>query len=79
MDATRPITPAPPATTIMRALLDRAGLCTREAGLAKNAAPEYGDFRAMLRAETAACNELAATIRDMDPVILRALDALLTP
>ena len=75
MDATRPITPASPATRIMRALLDRAGLCTREAGLAKNASADLADFRAMLRAETQSCNDLAAAIRDMDDP--GALDALL--
>jgi hypothetical protein len=76
MDATRPVTPASPATTVMRALLDRARLCTREAGLKGNASPSLAGFRAALRAETEACNELAATIRDMDNP--GALDALLT-
>ena len=36
VDATRPITPASPAATVMRALLDRARLCSREAGLTSN-------------------------------------------
>lgn len=77
MDATRPIGgPAtPPSTRLWRALRDRAGLCTREAGLIKNAGWELADFRAALRAETEACNALAAAVLDNPD----ALDALLTP
>jgi hypothetical protein len=77
MDATRPLGgPAtPPSTRIWRALRDRAGLCTREAALAKNATADLADLRAALRAETQACNDLAAAVLDNADV----LDALLTP